>query len=105
MIELIGEAFSADETYVALEVQSDGDGNFIPRDGGLAFELEYIEDLSGTDTPAFRLPLLVSQMQTFGICRVVDTGGLSFSGQTNSHVNETVTQTEVEFMIDPEHIR
>jgi hypothetical protein len=98
---LISDTLLADESYVALEVQPGEDGGYVLREGGLAFELEYVEALDG-DTPGYCLHVLIAQMQTFAIYPVVDADGLSFSGQTNVRADDVVSQSAVEFMVDPE---
>lgn len=95
MIGLLSDALDPDAGYVALEVDTEG----TPRDGGLAFELAYDDDLEG-----FVLPVLISQVRTFDVFRVVDADGVEFTGQTTMRDDGNVIQETVEISVDPEPV-
>lgn len=100
-IGLMSSMLSPDESYVALEVLRDGN-RYTLREGGLAFELDYQENLGNSDEAGFQMHMLISQMQTFAIYRIVDSSeGLIFSGYTNTRTSTTVVPSPVEYRVDP----
>ncbi len=102
-LDLISAALLPDESYVALEVQADGEGVYTPLEGGLAFDLEAVEALDG-DTPGYALHVLIQQKQTFAIYHVVELGGVTIAEQTNTRDGDIVGPEAVEFMVDEEPV-
>lgn len=100
---LVSSALAPDKTYVALEVQQEGDQIVLSK-GGLAFKLDYQANLDGSGTPGFQLHLLVDQRHAFAIYQVVDTGGVSFTGKTNLRAASSVTQTEADYQVAAEPV-
>jgi hypothetical protein len=105
-ISLIGSGLSADETYIALEVRSNGAGGFTLRqDGrGLAFPLRYVADLDGNGSPGFQLDVLVGQATAFRIYHVVETGGVSLRATTNVRQGQIVTPQRATHEVDPDAV-
>jgi len=105
-IGLIGPDLSADETYVALEVRSNGAGGFTLRqDGrGLAFPLRYVADLDGKGSPGFQLDVLVGQATAFRVYRVVEAGGVSLRATTNVRVSQIVTPQRATHEVNPDAV-
>jgi hypothetical protein len=99
-IGLMSSMLSPDESYVALEVLPDGN-RYTLREGGLAFELDYQENLGDSGESGFRMHMLISQMQTFAIYQIADSEGVVFRGYSNTRTSTTVVPSPVEYRVDP----
>jgi hypothetical protein len=105
-VGLIGSGLSPDETYIALEVRSNGAGSYALRqDGrGLAFPLRYVADLDGEGTPGLRLDMLVGQMTLLRLYRVVETGGVSLRATTNVRGSQMVMAQRATYVVNPDAV-
>jgi hypothetical protein len=103
-IGLIGSGLALDETYVALEVRSNGAGGYrLRQDGrGLAFPLHYVADLDGKGSPGFQLDLLVGQMTSLRLYRAVETGGVSLRATTYVRGSQMVTPQRATYVVNPD---
>jgi hypothetical protein len=105
-VGLIDSGLSPDETYIALEVRSNGAGSYTLRqDGrGLAFPLHYVADLDGEGTPGFRLDMLVGQMALLRLYRVAGTGGVSLRATTNVRGTRSVVAQRATYVVNPDAV-
>jgi hypothetical protein len=105
-VGLIDSGLFPDETYVALEVRSNGAGSYTLRqDGrGLAFPLHYVADLDGEGTPGFQLDMLVGQMTLLRLYRVVETGGVSLRATTNVRGSQMVMAERATYVVNPDAV-
>jgi hypothetical protein len=105
-VGLIEPDLSPDETYVALEVRSNGAGGYTLRqDGrGLAFLLRYVTDQDAGGSPGFQLDVLVGQMTAFRIYQVVETGGISLRATTNVRESQVVMPQRATYVVNPDAV-
>jgi hypothetical protein len=104
-VGLISPRLSPDETYVALEVWERVGAITLRDDGsGLAFPVEYVEDLDGDDAPGFRFDALIAQMVMFRIYRVTDENGALVLARTPTRDGVLVDLERVSYTIDPEPV-
>lgn len=103
-IGILSDAIDPDARYVALQLRRpprpDIAYDLQTNGRGLAFELEHVEDLRDGQ-PGLRLDVVLNAGMMFGVFRVTEVGGASFTGQTHVREGAYVNARTVRYQFDP----
>jgi hypothetical protein len=91
VIGLLSGSLVRDNQYVALEVDEAG----APLANGQAFALKY-------KAGYFLLPVVIQEPQRLGVFQITTDGGVTVTGETPVLDGTTLTQSTVEYQVNPE---